>query len=207
MAARLSRFQDQLRAALASTSCSLMTWPMKPERNRRGAHKSFQRAAASRCSPSRAACLYKSVRVGTANVVLMNRSIVSPACITGCPRWISSPSDIANDMNAQKLPIVPTKDQLHKAISAGPVRHSTGRLQTGRLRGYGQIGSVLICPGLRSWRSTAASRASANLGEAQDSRWCSAQDFDQQHPGVGDGADEHQKHPGGDPVDALIGSG
>jgi hypothetical protein len=30
----LSRFQDQLRAAPASTCCKLMTWTMKPEPKR-----------------------------------------------------------------------------------------------------------------------------------------------------------------------------
>jgi hypothetical protein len=35
---------------------------------------------AKRRSPSYAAYSYKSMRVGTASVVLMNRSIVSPAC-------------------------------------------------------------------------------------------------------------------------------
>ena len=54
------------------------------------------------------------LRVGTANGVLMNRSIVSPASVTNCHRWDQLSSDIADDMNAEKLPIVPTKDQLHK---------------------------------------------------------------------------------------------
>jgi hypothetical protein len=59
----------------------------------------LQRAAANRCSPSYATYLDKSVRVGTANVVLMNRSIVSPGVHDRLPQLDQLPSDIADDTN------------------------------------------------------------------------------------------------------------
>ena len=50
--------------------------------------------------------------------MLINRSIVSPVAITDLPQMDQLSSDIADNMNAEKLPIVPTT-RLHKAISAG----------------------------------------------------------------------------------------
>jgi hypothetical protein len=60
------------------------------------------------------------VRVGTAIVALMNRSIVPPAR-NRLPRWISSPA-ISPTMNAKQLLSVPRpKTSNHKAISAAGV--------------------------------------------------------------------------------------
>jgi hypothetical protein len=102
----------------------------------------------------------------TANIVLVNRSIVSAAAITDWPQMDQLTSDIADDMNAEKLPIVPTKDQLHKAISAGSrpalrrppaYRSANGRIDTSAGRVLAQLtsaahGSVLdsVRHGLRS---------------------------------------------------------
>ncbi len=44
------------------------------------------------------------LRVGTANGVLMNRSIVSPASATDCPRWISRPASITAGPSTQLTP-------------------------------------------------------------------------------------------------------
>ncbi len=79
---------------------------MKPQPNT--THKSFQRAAASRYSPPHAVYLYKAVRAGTPNIALINRSIVSPVAITDWPQMDQLCSNLADDMNAEKLPIVPT---------------------------------------------------------------------------------------------------
>jgi hypothetical protein len=64
--------------------------------------------------------------------VLINRSIVSPVAITDWPQMDQLSSDIADDMNAEKLPIVPTTSFIKPSVLV-PVRHSAGRPHTGRL--------------------------------------------------------------------------
>jgi PhnB protein len=64
--------------------------------------------------------------------VLINRSIVSPVAITDWPQMDQLSSDIADDMNPEKLPIVPTTSFTKPSVLV-PVRHSAGRPHTGHL--------------------------------------------------------------------------
>lgn len=72
------------------------------------------------------------MRAGTPNIVLINRSIVSPVAITDWPQMDQLSSDIADDMNAEKLPIVPTTSFTKPSVLV-PVQHSAGRPHTGHL--------------------------------------------------------------------------
>jgi hypothetical protein len=68
---------------------------------------------------------------GCRNLALINRSIVSPVAITDWPQMDQLSSDIADDMNAEKLPIVPTTSFTKPSVLV-PVQHSTGRPHSGR---------------------------------------------------------------------------
>ena len=66
------------------------------------------------------------MRAGTPNIVLINRSIVSPVAITDRPQMDQLSSDIADNVNAEKLPIVPTTSFTKPSVLV-PVQHSAGR--------------------------------------------------------------------------------
>ncbi len=74
-------------------------------------------------------------------------------------------------MNAEKLPIVPTKDQLHKPSVLVPVLHSAGRAHTGRLAVSAMVaGWVCILPGRgRYARCVHGDRATTMVDDAKDS--------------------------------------
>ena len=75
------------------------------------------------------------LRVGKANGVLMNTADRIASVCDRLPQVDQLSSDTADDMNAEKLPIVPTKDQLHKPPVLVPVLHAAGRPRTSRPAG------------------------------------------------------------------------
>jgi hypothetical protein len=117
--------------------------------------ESLQSAPSQALQPSHATHSHKSVRVGTASVALMNRSIVPPAR-NQLPRWISSPA-ISPTMYAKQLLIVPRpKTSNHKAISAaGDDRPSVVRQR---------------CPSRRQSPQAAPALRHANHSQLQNER-------------------------------------
>jgi hypothetical protein len=95
-------------------------------------------------------------------------------------------SDIADDMNAEKLPIVPTKDQLHRPSVLVPVLPSAGRPHTGRLASEcdALLAGVCILPGrvrgdMSGVCTVTARRRRLMMPKTQAPRSSSGDDLDQ----------------------------